>query len=1072
MSDIDNQRSPDSTIDTELARILEQYLQDQEDGKALPRDQWLAQHPEIADRLAACLDGAELMGAGGFGGFLAGEVRYAKPESATSTPKTIGDYEILGELGRGGMGVVYEAREKSLDRIVALKVMRFGVVDPKALERFQREAETAGDLHHTNIVPVYATGREGDTSWYAMQRIEGESLADRIADAKETSTPISLHHILQFGIQAAEALDHAHQRNVIHRDVKPANLIVDGEDRVWLTDFGLARRLVDVGATMTGAMLGTPRYMSPEQAGLKEGVDHRTDIYSLGATLFELAAGRPPFEANDPLNVITQIRYEEPSGVRQLRRELPRDLEVVLAKCLEKAPDRRYASAAALAEDLRAVSDDRAISARPISILERATRSARKHASRLRVTGLAIAATAATILLASFAWQSWSDSQLGSFRFRAGGGPYASLIRPVNETSFSANSRLLTVPMESPLSIQAGDYDLMLAPKGRWSQRVRLNVTQGQRGNYRMGSAPRTNGIDISGTNASVVAGFEHPAVLLRRNGVLSRVAPSGETAWDLDVSSIETKRLSLKDPKAAPIATTIDFANTKNVINSPLNRARFESNPQYAAARFALQTPIDIDGDSRSDTIVAAIDRPSLAAVDADGAIIWGCTYDISGSYESKTLFFPSVLEIVDAGDQNDDGVNDLIASMVMPDNGLKTDTAIMLVSGKSGDVISHVQTPAMQGASARVDCTPDTFFRVTGNTYRDSGTITFGRSGIRRNRINWSVNQTLWRESRPTFSVPAPMCVVQSDDELLVTHHFNDQCHVYELNKGVQVGKTVTLPFKKSAAPRVASLGDDGHVLIFHETEQTVTSTPNAGIDFVAYGIRDGKRLWRYRAPHVDWKETRGDESRADWPLIVDNNGDGVDEVIVPTVQRPYEIGPIGVTALDSRTGKHLWPTHPHQVSHSAEQVVHRVVQCADINGDGWREIVTATVGGARPDQPTSEGGVFVYVEWICGKAGRVLSWSRNRVDSLSEQVDVAEIAAIRSQVPGGDTGAIEIDLVTGDSRVDLELDSAVIRFHPSSPDPISIAAGLDAVDLPNIAGSTQRVFYCSSRTILGRT
>ena len=163
-----------STMDDQLGVILEQYLAEREAGKASSREEFLARHPELADRLAGCLDAVDMMDAG--------------DTVAERAPRVVGDYELISELGRGGMGVVYEALERKLNRVVALKVMRFGIVDPQALERFQREAETAGGLHHTNIVPVYATGREGDTSWYAMQRIEGDSLAQKIAVASRSGT--------------------------------------------------------------------------------------------------------------------------------------------------------------------------------------------------------------------------------------------------------------------------------------------------------------------------------------------------------------------------------------------------------------------------------------------------------------------------------------------------------------------------------------------------------------------------------------------------------------------------------------------------------------------------------------------------------------------------------------------------------------------------------------------------------------------------------------------------------------------------------------------------------------------
>ena len=364
----------DSTLDLRLGEILDAYLQQIEQGTAVPRDEFLRKHPEMADRLAACLDGIELFGEAAPGESLhpqTASIEQSETKLAETYPE-IADYEIRGEIGRGGMGVVYEARERSLDRTVALKVMRFGIVDPRALERFQREAETAGALHHTNIVPVYATGREGDTSWYAMQLIEGQSLAQRIHSAygEGRRTPVSADEIIDVGLQAAEALHHAHERDVVHRDVKPANLIIDKEGRVWLTDFGLARRLVDVGATMTGALLGTPRYMSPEQADLSRvDVDHRSDIYSLGATLYELATGIPPFGGDDPLSVISQIRFEEPPSPKSIRPGISRDLDVVLMKCLAKDSSRRYATAEELAEDLRAMRDDRPIKAKATSLV-------------------------------------------------------------------------------------------------------------------------------------------------------------------------------------------------------------------------------------------------------------------------------------------------------------------------------------------------------------------------------------------------------------------------------------------------------------------------------------------------------------------------------------------------------------------------------------------------------------------------------------------------------------------------------------------------------------------------------
>ena len=285
-----------------------------------------AAHPELAAQLEACLAGIEFI--------------HRATGPATETPATLGEFRIIRELGRGGMGVVYEAEQTSLRRHVALKVLRFGAVaDEEAMQRFRREAETVARLHHTNIVPIFAVGCERGVHYYAMQFIEGRSLADVLAESQRTGKPLPADDVARWGLQAAEALAHAHQRGVIHRDIKPSNLLLDPDGVVWLTDFGLAKRMDEATLTVHGTLMGTPRYMSPEQAAsLQQPVDHRTDLYSLGATLYELATGRPVFESATPHGVIAQILTEEPARPRQIRPGLPRDLETVILTCLAKEP--------------------------------------------------------------------------------------------------------------------------------------------------------------------------------------------------------------------------------------------------------------------------------------------------------------------------------------------------------------------------------------------------------------------------------------------------------------------------------------------------------------------------------------------------------------------------------------------------------------------------------------------------------------------------------------------------------------------------------------------------------------
>src|SRR5262249_16270107 len=315
---------------------------------------------------------------------------------------------------RGGMGIVYKARQKSLNRTVALKVLPFAAtMDPRKIRRFQNEAQAAAGLHHTNIVPVYCVGCEGGVHYYAMQYIEGRDLASVIAQLRaqeagrkvpdpetaetvvaagqpaarpagdtralaglstERSTKSREHFrtVARLGIQAAEALDHAHQMGIVHRDVKPANLLVDADGRLWVTDFGLAQMQSDVRLTMTGALIGTLRYMSPEQALGNQGlVDHRTDVYSLGATLYELLTLEPAFTGKDREEILRQIAFEEAPRPRRINKAIPGDLETIVLKALEKHPTERYTTAQEIADDLRRFVEDRPIQARRPSLVRR-----------------------------------------------------------------------------------------------------------------------------------------------------------------------------------------------------------------------------------------------------------------------------------------------------------------------------------------------------------------------------------------------------------------------------------------------------------------------------------------------------------------------------------------------------------------------------------------------------------------------------------------------------------------------------------------------------------------------------
>jgi tetratricopeptide (TPR) repeat protein/predicted Ser/Thr protein kinase len=281
-----------------------------------------------------------------------------------------GDYEVRRELGRGGMGVVYEARQVSLNRPVALKMVKAGLLaGDDELRRFQNEAEAVALLDHPGIVPVYEVGQHDGQRYFSMKLVPGGSLVpllDRYRDdTKATANLVA---------EAAEAVAHAHARGILHRDLKPANILVDPEGHPHVTDFGLAKKVeADIEFTRSGAILGTPAYMSPEQAtGRRGSITTATDVYGLGALLYALLTGHPPFGGDSVVETIDAVRNVPPARPTMLNARVPRDLETICLKCLEKDPRRRYATAQALADDLKAWLGSRPIAARRVGAAERA----------------------------------------------------------------------------------------------------------------------------------------------------------------------------------------------------------------------------------------------------------------------------------------------------------------------------------------------------------------------------------------------------------------------------------------------------------------------------------------------------------------------------------------------------------------------------------------------------------------------------------------------------------------------------------------------------------------------------
>lgn len=407
-----------------LTRILDDYLSQLEQGVPSNPRALLSEHPDLAEALQLYLD--SLTNLQGISAGFQDSTGMEAAGEAQDHERRLGDFILGCEVGRGGMGVVYEARQISLGRRVALKVLPFAaVLDARQIARFKNEAQAAAQVQHPNIVPVFAIGAERGVHYYAMQFIDGLPLDRAIRDLRrqarltveeaeeqpgENSVDRALDEICsttcrsyltdsarnrrryyetiaRIGIEAAEALHAAHEYGVVHRDIKPSNLMLDEQGKIWITDFGLARCQNSNSLTQTGDVLGTFRYMSPEQARGKSAlVDHRTDIYSLAATLYELLT-LEPVVAHDA--DARKLADAEPTPLRRHRADIPRDLETVILKALQNDRDDRYATAQEFADDLRRIVEGKTILAQPLSLWDRTLRWSARH-QRLMALATAI----------------------------------------------------------------------------------------------------------------------------------------------------------------------------------------------------------------------------------------------------------------------------------------------------------------------------------------------------------------------------------------------------------------------------------------------------------------------------------------------------------------------------------------------------------------------------------------------------------------------------------------------------------------------------------------------------------
>jgi tetratricopeptide (TPR) repeat protein/predicted Ser/Thr protein kinase len=393
-NDADQTEIFSSTARDSFEQVAEEFAEQCRRGESHAIADYEKRYPQHADKIRKLLPTVALMEQ-----LKRGTMREREIEStAGAMPERLGEFRVVRELGRGGMGVVYEAVQESLGRHVALKVIHNVHLNPKRLQRFQREAQAVAQLHHTNIVPIFGVGEHDGLPYYVMHFIKGRGLDELVATWRtDGSHPDESRwrFVAKVGVQAAEALDYAHAQGILHRDIKPPNLLIDEHQTTWITDFGLAKLTGHDDLTASGDVVGTLRYLAPE--ALRGETDNRSDIYSLGLTLYELLTLNVPFGELSPSELLRHVNEEQPVRPRKLVPAIPRDLETIVLKATAREPAHRYRTAGALAEDLNRFLQDRPILARRATPLERLWRWSRRN----RLAAAMTLTAALTILLAT-----------------------------------------------------------------------------------------------------------------------------------------------------------------------------------------------------------------------------------------------------------------------------------------------------------------------------------------------------------------------------------------------------------------------------------------------------------------------------------------------------------------------------------------------------------------------------------------------------------------------------------------------------------------------------------------------
>jgi outer membrane protein assembly factor BamB len=921
-----------ASAEQRLNEVIATYLRALDAGQSPDRSDLLAHHPDLADELRSFLanhDRAQRLATPPAEAPTLAPAEMASPSPTLGTVRYFGDYELLAEIARGGMGVVYRARQVSLNRPVALKMILSGqLASEDDVQRFRLEAQTAAGLQHPNIVAIHEVGEHEGQHYFSMDFVEGQSLAELVRE-----NPLPPEQAARWVRTIAEAIHYAHQRGVLHRDLKPSNVLIDSFGQPRVTDFGLAKRTdKDTGLTATGAVVGTPSYMPPEQASADRGaIGPASDVYSLGAVLYELVTGRPPFRAATPLDTLLQVLEAEPAPPRLLNPAVGRDLETIILKCLQKEAARRYASAQELADDLSALLEGRPIKARRPGLAERALRWAQTQRRAAALIVLSAVGSALLLFGGTLGWNWYSESRLARLLIQSGGPPYrVELLDDEGREVIKPFQTVTPGPVEGErVALPAGDFDLCLSAPFARGETYRLRVEPGGRPSFFL--APESR----------------QPWEPLRiKAGEFVEVFDTGGRADFVLVTQTGLTRLSgatrepLKGWGDQPLA------------ESPVARSRgFDWNQVLLRSRPWLVQPAPIVEDDRL-LIWASRSSPSLVAFSGKtGRLRWWHRawpslpaglkeeqIDRYGPPGRHTDPFNQGQVIVEPIVAESEGAPVVVATFAAPPE----DFWIKEGAGRPGRTTPEVWVEAINARTGGL------LWRCSLGEYSGHSTVHGNYATSLLSIDGRSVLAVMTHRRLLGLDLRSGKVEWSHDLEPIVERSAD-----YGMRSRPSFG-TFGAPSEPAAVVASKNLPSDQEMVL------SVIS------------LKAGRLLWQQRVP---WPLS-GSLRDMGGPLVADLDGNGRTDVILayPEPSQYQDRGAVAV--FDGATGQRRWlyqfPTAQQFLLPGLRPF--QVTVGPDLDGDGQREVFLASVFAARPGEDRR-----VFVEALSGSEGRPLwRWS----------------------------------------------------------------------------------------------